>query len=174
MDQKPIVLYLRMKGMGLNAIHDDLVRTLGNDAVVYSMVTKYARSVQFSGRKEATLPEAPDVEGSPVDETIFTDLAEFPFPFTFTFSSVRELSRRICLPRSTVHRAPASASASAPHAITSLHNATFSMGLPLLDGGTEADSCSDGNQTIAGPLGANHAPVAQHYHIERIMDLFVQ
>jgi hypothetical protein len=33
MDQKPIVLDLRMKGMALNAIHDDLVRTLGEDAV---------------------------------------------------------------------------------------------------------------------------------------------
>jgi hypothetical protein len=40
MDQKPIVLYLRMKGMTLDTIHDDLVRTLGKDAVVYSTVTK--------------------------------------------------------------------------------------------------------------------------------------
>jgi hypothetical protein len=98
MDQKPIVLYLRMKGMTLNAIHDDFVRTLGKDAVAYSTVTKHARSAQFSGRKEATPPEAPHVEGSPVDEAIFTALAEFPF------SSVCELSRRICLPRSTVHQ----------------------------------------------------------------------
>jgi hypothetical protein len=40
------------------------------------------------------------VELSPLDEAILTALAEFLFPF----SSVRELSRRICLPRSTVHR----------------------------------------------------------------------
>jgi hypothetical protein len=99
MDQKPIVLYIRMKRMDLDAIHDDLVRTLGKDAVAYSTMTKYARSAQFSGRKEATSPEVPDVEGSPVDSAILTALAEFPFPF----SSVRELSRRICLPRSTVH-----------------------------------------------------------------------
>jgi hypothetical protein len=98
MDQKPIVLYLPMKWMGLDAIHDDLVCTLGKDAVAYSTVTKYVHSAQFSGRKEATPPEAPDVEPSPVDEAILTGLAEFPF------SSVRELSRRICLPRSTVHR----------------------------------------------------------------------
>jgi hypothetical protein len=51
MDQKPIVFYLRMKGMALDAIHDDLVCTLGKDAVAYSTVTKYARSAQFSGRK---------------------------------------------------------------------------------------------------------------------------
>jgi hypothetical protein len=86
--------------------------------VAYSMVIKYARSAQFSGRKEATHHEAPDVERSPVDEAILTALAEFPFPF----SSLRELSRRICLPRSTVHRAPA------PHAITSLPGATSLMG----------------------------------------------
>jgi hypothetical protein len=98
MDQKPIVIYLRMKGMVLDAIHDDLVRTLGKEAVAHSTVTKSARSAQFSGRKEATSLEAPDVERSPVDEAILTALAEFPF------SSVGELSRRICLPRSIMHR----------------------------------------------------------------------
>jgi hypothetical protein len=89
-----------MKGMALalDAIHDDLVRTLGKDAMAYSTVTKYAGSAQFSCRKEASHPEAPDVERSPVDEAILMALAEF------LFSSVRELSRRICLPRSTVHR----------------------------------------------------------------------
>jgi hypothetical protein len=83
--------------MALDAIHDDLVRTLGKDAVAYSTGTIYARSAQFSGRKEATPLETPDVERSPVDEAILVALAEFPF------SSVRELSGRICLPRSTVH-----------------------------------------------------------------------
>jgi hypothetical protein len=96
MDQKSI-LYFRMKRMALGAIHDDLVRTLGKEVVAYSTVTKYARSAQFSGRKESTPPKAPDVERSPVDEAILMALAEFPF------SSVRELSRRICLLRSTVH-----------------------------------------------------------------------
>jgi hypothetical protein len=99
MAQKPTVLYLRMKRMALDAIHDDLVHTLGEDAVAYSAVTKYARSAHFSRRKGATPPEAPDVGRSSIDEAILTALAEFSFPF----SSVRELSRRICLPRSTVH-----------------------------------------------------------------------
>jgi hypothetical protein len=102
MDQKPIVFYLRMKEMTLDAIHDDLVRRLGKDAVAYLTVTKYAHIAQFSGRKETTPPEAPDVEHSPVDEAILTALAELPFPFPF--SSMREFSRRICLPRSTMHR----------------------------------------------------------------------
>jgi hypothetical protein len=46
-----------MKEMALDAIHDDLVRTLGKDAVVYSTVTKCAGSAQFSSRKEITLPK---------------------------------------------------------------------------------------------------------------------
>jgi hypothetical protein len=86
-----------MKGMALDAIHDGLVRMLGKDAVASSAATKYARSAQFSGRKKAAPPKAPDVERSPVDEAILTALAEFPFLY------VGELSRRICLPRSTVH-----------------------------------------------------------------------
>jgi hypothetical protein len=89
-----------MKEMALDAIHNNRVRILGKDAVAYSTATKYARSAEFSGRKEATPPEAPDVERSPVDVAILIALAEFPFPF----SSARGLWRRICLPRSTVHR----------------------------------------------------------------------
>jgi hypothetical protein len=106
-----------MKGMALDAIHDDLVRTLGKDAVAYSMVTKYARSTQFSGREEVTPPEVPDVERSPVDEAILTVLAEFPFPFPFPFSSVCEFRGGSVFrdPPCTVHRAPAL------RAITSLH-----------------------------------------------------
>jgi hypothetical protein len=90
--------------MALDAIHDDFVRTLGKDPVVYSTVTNYARSAQFSGRKEATPPEAPDAERSLVDEAILTALAEFPC------SSVRGLSRGICLPRSTGTRTDTSTS----------------------------------------------------------------
>jgi hypothetical protein len=104
------------------------------------------------------------VERSPVDHAILTAHAEFPFPS----SSVRELSRRICLPRSTVHRAPAL------HAITSLQEAASSMDPPLFDGGTKADSGPDGNRTIAGPLGARHPLVAWHRHLGRVMDLFIQ
>jgi hypothetical protein len=100
MGQKPIVLYLRMKGMALDAIYDDLVCRLGKYAVACSTVTKYVRSTQFSGRKEAIPPEAPYMERSPVNEAILTAFAEFPFPF----SSVRKLPLMICLPRSTVHR----------------------------------------------------------------------
>jgi hypothetical protein len=47
-------------------------------------------------------------------------------------------------------------------------------GSPTLNGGTEADLGSDGNRTIAGPLGAKYAPVARHCHLGRVVDLFTQ
>jgi hypothetical protein len=52
MDQKTIVLYLHMRGMSLDAIHEDLVRmrVLGENAVAYSTVTKYVRSQKFPPR----------------------------------------------------------------------------------------------------------------------------
>jgi hypothetical protein len=62
MDQKTIVLYLRMKGMSLDAIHEDLVRTLGTDAVTYPTVTKYARSAKLSPKKDGASSEPPVVE----------------------------------------------------------------------------------------------------------------
>jgi hypothetical protein len=87
-----------MKGMSLDAIHDDLVRTLGTDAVTDSTVTKYARSAKISPKKDRPSSKPPIVESIPVDDAILAALADYPF------SSIRQLSRRTCLPRSTVHR----------------------------------------------------------------------
>jgi hypothetical protein len=70
MDQKTIALDLRMKGMSLDAIHEDLVRTLGMDTVAYSRVTKYARSAKFSPMTDRPSSEPPVVESSPVDDAI--------------------------------------------------------------------------------------------------------
>jgi hypothetical protein len=163
-----------MKGMALalNVIHDDLVCTLWKDVVAYSTVTKYTCSAQFSSRNEAIPGEVPDVECSPVDEAILTTLAEFPFPFPFRFpfSSVRELSWMIYLPRSTVHRAPCTGAGTD----TGTSRNHFASRCDIFDGSqlltaegnrteqnrTKADSGPDGNRTIAGPLGAKHAPVA--------------
>jgi hypothetical protein len=69
---------------------------------------------------------------------------------------------------SEIHRAPAA------HAITSLYGATSSMGPQCFDSGTETDPGPDSNRTIAGPIGAKHAPVARHCHLGRVVDLFVQ
>jgi hypothetical protein len=52
MDQKSIVLYLNRKGWLTRVIHDDLVATLGEEAIAYSIVTKYLREAQI-GRDDA-------------------------------------------------------------------------------------------------------------------------
>jgi hypothetical protein len=57
MDQKSTVLYLRMKGMAVDAIHDNLVHTLGKDAVAYSTVTKYAPALSFPAERRPPLPK---------------------------------------------------------------------------------------------------------------------
>jgi hypothetical protein len=84
--------------MGLDAIHEDLVRTSGKEAVAYSTVAKYFRNAQFAPKTEAVTPESAEDRHDPVDEAISAALGEHPF------SSVRELSRLTCLGSLTVHR----------------------------------------------------------------------
>jgi hypothetical protein len=43
MTQRPIVACLSLKGMLAREIHDDIIATLGSDAVPYSSVTHYLR-----------------------------------------------------------------------------------------------------------------------------------
>jgi uncharacterized protein YerC len=58
MEQRSIVLYLVGKGFSPFAIHDDLVATLGADAVNYSSITRYFRDAVFSSSNPPTpLPE---------------------------------------------------------------------------------------------------------------------
>jgi hypothetical protein len=47
MTQRPTVAYLSLKGMSAREIHDDIVATLGSDAVSYSLVTRYLRMARF-------------------------------------------------------------------------------------------------------------------------------
>jgi hypothetical protein len=102
MDQNAIVLYLQSRGMSLDAIHEDLVRVrvrvLGENTVAYSTVTKYVRSEKFPPKNDGPPSEPINLEPGPVHQAILTALADH------LFSSVRELSRLTCLPRSTVHR----------------------------------------------------------------------
>jgi hypothetical protein len=48
MDQQSIVLYLSRKRLSAVAIHDDLVATLGAEAVNYPSVTRYLREAIFA------------------------------------------------------------------------------------------------------------------------------
>jgi hypothetical protein len=101
MDQKTIVLCLHMRGMSLDATHEDLMHVLGEKAVAYSTVTNYVRSEKYPPKNDGPPSQPISVEPGPVDQAIFTALADYPFP------SVRELSRPTCLPRSTGHGAQA-------------------------------------------------------------------
>jgi hypothetical protein len=98
MDQRSIALYLSMKGLSAKAIHRELVRTLGAEAVTYPAVTWYLHAA----RSPAQSKEAPDEAGvtrtDSVDAAVLKALTDNPF------SSVRESSWLTCLPRSTIHR----------------------------------------------------------------------
>jgi hypothetical protein len=80
MEQKAIVLSLHMKVIGLDAVHEDLVRTLEKDAVVYSTVTKYVRNARFAPKTEEITPELAENRHDPVDEAILAALENIYFP----------------------------------------------------------------------------------------------
>jgi hypothetical protein len=58
MGQRSIVLCLHLKGVSAHGIHDDLVPTLGPNAVAYSPVTGYFRESKL-GTAEVTLDPEP-------------------------------------------------------------------------------------------------------------------
>jgi hypothetical protein len=79
-------------------IHDDLVATLGEEALAYSNMTKYLREGQTGPDDATSLPEeiSPHIDDS--DEAILRALEEF------SFSSVQHLFSAIHLPKTTVYR----------------------------------------------------------------------
>jgi hypothetical protein len=121
MGQKAVMLYLHMRGILLDAIHEDLMRVLGNNAVASSTVTKYIHSEKFPPKKDGPPSDPMSVEPGPVEQAILTALADYPF------SSVRELSRLTSLPRSAVH------DAQAPERLTSFQDSTFAMDPPFVE-----------------------------------------
>jgi hypothetical protein len=98
MDQKSIVLYLNRKGWTARVIHDDLVATLGEEAMEYSMVTKSLHEAQTSPDDTTSLSNATSPHIDELDEVLLRTLEELPF------SSVRQLSRATHLPVTTVYR----------------------------------------------------------------------
>jgi hypothetical protein len=155
MDQKSIVLYLRIKGMTLDVIHDDLVRTLGKDAVTYSTVTKYTRmlaALSFLAERKPPLPKFQMWNAVLSMRQYSRLLPNFHFRFRF----------RLCASfrGGSVFRDPpctrTSTSTSCNYFVSWYD---IFDGFSTFDRGTEADSGPDGNQTISGPLGAKHTPV---------------
>jgi hypothetical protein len=59
MDQRSIALYLSINGLSTKAIHQELVRTLGAEAVAYPTVTWYLRTAKFPPKvkRHLTMPE---------------------------------------------------------------------------------------------------------------------
>jgi hypothetical protein len=56
MTQRPTAAYLSLKGMSAGEIHDDIVVTLGPDAVSCSSVTRYLREAWFPPSKHNPIP----------------------------------------------------------------------------------------------------------------------
>jgi hypothetical protein len=67
MDQKAILLYLHMRETSLDAIHEDLIRVLGENAVAYSRVTKYVGSEKLRPTNNGPPSQPINVEPGPVD-----------------------------------------------------------------------------------------------------------
>jgi hypothetical protein len=72
MDQKAIVLYLHMRGMPLDAIHEDLVRmrVLGEKVMASSTATKHVHSDKFFRKNDGPPSQPMSIEPGPVDQEI--------------------------------------------------------------------------------------------------------
>jgi hypothetical protein len=79
MDQRSITIYLDLKRLSAHAIHENLIATLGIDAVVYSIITRYLRETRFfpsvNHIASGQIPEMSD----DADEAILSALGETPF-----------------------------------------------------------------------------------------------
>jgi hypothetical protein len=96
MDLRSIVAYLSMKDMNPREIYAEANDTLGADCIGYSTLTKYFREKSFSRSNLDTDSEPKIEEENFSDEAIIEALEEFPF------SSLRQIAKRIFIPRNTV------------------------------------------------------------------------
>jgi hypothetical protein len=98
MTQRPIVAYLSLKGISAHQIHDEIIGTLGPDAMSYSSVTRYLREARFPPLKPEPHPADVQRDLNNSDHVILAALEDSPF------ASVRQLSRLTRLNSMTVHR----------------------------------------------------------------------
>jgi hypothetical protein len=92
-----IIFYPSRKGLSTVAIHDDLVATLGAEAVSYPSMTRSLREAIFASSHPPDPVPLPDHQLDNSDQVVLLALAGPPF------ASIRELSRLTHLPRTTVH-----------------------------------------------------------------------
>jgi hypothetical protein len=98
MDQRTIVASLALKGLSARSIHQDLVATLGGDAMAYSTVARYIHDEHCSPPSQTAAPIAVSSDLDDSDEAILSALDENPF------ASVHQLSRLTHIPATTVYR----------------------------------------------------------------------
>jgi transposase len=82
MTQRPIWDYLSLKGMSAREIHDDIVSTLGPDAVSYSSVTRYLREARFPTSKPEPHPANVQRDLDDSDQVILATLEDNLFVST--------------------------------------------------------------------------------------------
>jgi hypothetical protein len=98
MAQRPTVHYLSLKRMPAPEIHDDIVATIGPDAVSCSSVTRHLREARFPPSKPEPHPAGVQRDLDDSDQAILAALE------ASSFASVRQLSRLTYLPSTTVSR----------------------------------------------------------------------
>jgi hypothetical protein len=98
MTQRPIVVYLSLKGMSAREIHDSIIATIMPDAVSYSSVTRNLREARFPPSKPEPHPADVQRDLNDSDHAILTALEDGPF------ASVRQLSGLTHLPSTNVYR----------------------------------------------------------------------
>jgi hypothetical protein len=98
MMQRPIVAYLSLKGMLAREVHDDIVATLGPDAVPDRSATHDPGEARFPPSKPEPDPADGQKDFDDSDQAILAALEDSPF------ASVRQLFRLTHLPSTTVYR----------------------------------------------------------------------
>jgi hypothetical protein len=83
--------------MSARGVHDDIVAAVGHDAVSYSSVTRYLYEARFPPSKPEPHPADVQRDLSDSDQATLAALEDNPF------ASVRQLSRPIPLPSTTVY-----------------------------------------------------------------------
>jgi hypothetical protein len=161
MTLRPIVDCLSLKGMSAPEIHDDIVATIGPDAVLYSSVTRYLHETRFPPSKPEPHPADVQRDLDDSDQAILAALECNPF------SSPRQLSQLTHLPSTTVYRL----SPSCP--IAGICGASPSMSV------TCSVRCSKGRESQSVPatiVNANarspaRSSMACHCHPRRVLVL---
>jgi hypothetical protein len=96
MDQRSLVLLLRLKGLSKKAIHHELVAVLQENAVSHSIATKFCRKV-ILGLNSEEISSSPKDDGlDEVDKAILLALSDELFS---SVGYVRQIARKICLPK---------------------------------------------------------------------------